>query len=352
MNISLNSFKANITEIEAHIKTLEDSQKIVAETKSMPLPPSVTEPLNRVIARRNSEKSFEYRANVVSLYGAFERYIEELIKEYVNEIKGICVSYQNLDERIRKGYVDKWKNLHSNLIKGHTKYVLTEEKMVRNMHDTIIGNSSGIMAECYIPIGGNYRHKTICDIMTDLGASNIQTSLVKYEPLKKYIEDNGLGGTEESILFHEIENLVERRNEVAHGAKDDLLSDGEFNVMMNFVVIYVTALNNYMNDELLRVEWDVKNGLSPYKPMNVYKGGKVPAFKVNNITIRQGDNVLVKWPNGNYPRYMKTNVTELHKEEADGTSSMVDEVIATSDLVISIETEDVVTVGCEFKFPV
>ena len=51
MNISLNTFNASIDEIEAHIQTLEDSQKIVAEIKSMKLPLSVTEPLNRVIRR-------------------------------------------------------------------------------------------------------------------------------------------------------------------------------------------------------------------------------------------------------------------------------------------------------------
>lgn len=352
MNISLNTFNASIDEIEAHIQTLEDSQKIVAETKSMKLPLSVTEPLKRVIARRNSEKSFEYRANIVSLYGAFERYIEDLIKEYVNEIKSICVSYQELDDRIRKGYIEKWKNLHSNFIKGHTKYVLTEETMVKNMHDTIIGGSSGIMAECYIPIGGNYRHKTICEIMTELGATNIQTNLINYEPLKSYIVNNGLAGVGESVLFHEIEKLIERRNEVAHGAKDDLLSDDEFMEMMRFVKVYVMALNSFMNDELLRVEWDVKHSLSTFKPLNVFKDGMVPAFTVNKLSIRKGDKYLVKRPNGNFPRFLKMSLKEIQKEEVNGASSNVDEVVATSDTVISIETEEMVTTGCEFKFSI
>lgn len=352
MNSSWKSFEKQINEIRVHIKTLEDSQTLINEAKAVAaLPATVTAPLKRVDARRNFEKTYEYRANIVSLYGAFEHFVEELIKEYIAELSKICGRFQDLDDKIRKEYVEKWKSLHTNVKKGHTKYMLDEYKMAKNMHDTLVGDSSGIMAECYIPIGGNYRHTAICEIMEGLGAVNIKSSLKKYEPLKTYMVDHMYSDdVADTVLFYEVEKLVERRNEVAHGAADDLLGDSEFETMIGFVGIYAETLNNYMNDELCRVEWEQKKDKTEFGIDHRYRDGMVAVMTINNETVKKGDRYLVNWPSGMYPRYKKMIIGELHKEEADGSDSMVDEVNATGNVVISIQVETPVSDGCKFKF--
>ena len=352
MNSSWKSFEKQIDEIKDHIKTLEDSQTLINEAKSVEaLPVEVTIPLNRIDSRRNLEKTYEYRANVVSLYGAFEHFVEELIKEYVGELSAKCNRFQDLDDRIRKEYVERWKSLHTNVKKGHTKYPLDEFKMAKNMHDTLVGDSSNIMAECYIPIGGNYRHGAICEIMEGLGAINIKSNLKKYEPLKGYMNSQGYGDdVADMVLFHEIENLVERRNEVAHGGSDNLLGDNEFDTMMNFVSIYAETLNNYMNDELYRVEWEKTKESAERSIDHRFLDGMVAVLTIANQTIRKGNKYIVKWPDGMYPRYMKMTIGEMHREEADGTAPQVDEVVATENVVISIQVEKPVTDGCIFKF--
>lgn len=352
MNSSWKSFEKQIDEIKAHIKTLEDSQALIKEAKTVAaLPAAVTEPLNRIDARRNLEKTYEYRANVVSLYGAFEHFVEELIKEYVGELSKKCCHFQDLDDKIRKEYVEKWKSLHTNVKKGHTKYTLDELKMARNMHDTLVSDTSGIMAECYIPIGGNYRHNSICEIMESLGAANIRLNLKKYEPLKTYMANHKYGDdVGDSVLFLEVEKLVERRNEVSHGAADDLLSDNEFETMMDFVGVYAETLSNYMSDELCRVEWEQNKNKTVFSVGHRYDGGRVIAMTIDNEKVKKGNEFLVNWPNGNYPRYRKMTIDELRKEEADGSISVVEEVVATSDVVISIQVATPVSEGCKFKF--
>lgn len=351
MNTSLNAFEAQIAEIKAHLLTLEDALTLIVQTKAATPPTSISEPLNKILSRRNEEKKYEYRANIVSLYGVFERFVEDLIREYVGEISRICRSYDNLDDKIKGSYVEKWKVLHTNIVKGHTKYSLTVEKMAQNMQDTILQNSSAIMPECFIPIGGNYRHDMVCNCMTDLGATNIKSGMKKYEPLNTYIvvheiaEDN----IDEAINL-KLGDLVERRNEVAHGAIGTMLGKEEYEEMMQFTDLYAKTINAYMNDELMRVEWDLYNMVSTFSPFHLYHENTVAAFHVEDVTIKNGQRYLIKWPHGRYPRYSEKTVIELHKELADGSSSKVEEVHATTNTVISIDCGMVVSEGCEFKF--
>ena len=351
MNTSLNAFEVQIAEIKAHILTLEDAQTLMVQTKAASPPTSISEPLNKILARRNEEKKYEYRANIVSLYGAFERFVEDLIREYVGEISRICGSYNNLDERIKGSYVEKWKALHTNIVKGHTKYSLTVVKMAQNMQDTILQNSSAIMPECFIPIGGNYRHDMVCNCMADLGATNIKSGMKKYEPLNSYVVDHGIAedNVDEAINF-KLGDLVERRNEVAHGAIGTMLSKEEYEEMMLFTDIYARTINAYMNDELKRVEWELYSMVPAFSPFHLYHENTVTALNIKNVTIKNGQRYLIKWPQGRYPRYSEKTVIELHRELADGSSSKMEEVHATTDTVISIDCGVAVSKGCEFKF--
>lgn len=351
MNTSLNAFEAQIAEIKAHINTLEDAQTLMVQTRTSTPPAAISETLNKILARRNEEKKYEYRANIVSLYGVFERFVEDLIREYVGDISRICGSYDNLDEKIKGSYVEKWKTLHTNIVKGHTKYSLTIVKMAQNMHDTILQNSSIIMPECFIPIGGNYRHDVVCNCMADLGATNIKSGMKKYEPLNTYIVNHGIveDNIDESINL-KLGDLVDRRNEVAHGAIGTMLGKEEYEEMMEFTVLYARTINGYMNDELKRVEWDLYSMVSAFSPFHLYHNNTVAAFHVENVSIKNGQRYLIKWPQGRYPRYSEKTVIELHTELADGSSSKVDEVNATTDTVISVDCGLAVSDGCEFKF--
>lgn len=350
MNTSLNAFEAQIAEIKAHILTLEDAQALMVQTRSSTPPAAISEPLNKILARRNEEKKYEYRANIVSLYGAFERFVEDLIREYVGEISRICGSYDDLDEKIKASYVEKWKVLHTNIVKGHTKYLLTVVEMAQNIHDTILQNSSAIMPECFIPIGGNYRHEVVCNCMVDLGATSIKSVMKKYEPLNTYIVNHEIAedNIDETINL-KLGELVDRRNEVAHGAIGTILSKEEYEELMEYTALYARTINAYMNDELMRVDWDL-NKVSAFSPFHLYHGNIVAAFHVENVAIKNGQRYLIKWPQGRYPRYSEKTVIELHREMTDGSSSKVDEVHVTTDTVISIDCGIAVSEGCEFKF--
>ncbi len=351
MNASLNDFEKRITEIKAHIQTLKDAQDMIAQTKAVVTAPSITGPLNRIVARRNEEKEFEYRANIISLYGAFEQFVEDLIREYVGEISRICVAYEKLDDKIKKGYVEKWKGLHTNIVKGHAKYTLSEMQMAQNMNITLIQNSSAIMPECFIPIGGNYRHNVVCECMEDIGAVNIKSGLRKYEPLQTILVPYGDDNDRiNQVLNLKIADLVERRNEVAHGAVGIMLGDDDYEKLLNFIVTYSQAVNAYMNDELLRVEWEVNDTAMVFMPTRRFHGNTVAVFTVIHVTIKKGRRVLIKNPDGIYPRFRQIKVANLHVEQADGGSTEVDEVAATKPTIISIDCVEAVSAACNFKF--
>ena len=352
MNASLKSFEDQIDDIRNHIQTLNDLQNHYDDSVSIlsHLPVATRDCFNRILSRRNKEKEYEYRANIVSLYGAYEQFIEGIIKEYVNDISTICPTYHDLDEIIRKKYVEKWKSLHTSLLKGHTKYKLSEVDLVDNLNSVLINDSSLLLAECFIPIGGNYRHTVVCQCLTDLGVSDANSSIGKYEPLNTYLSTSFGDVNPDTVINLKINDLVERRNEVAHGGGFNIISNDEFEELLEFVLNYAISLNNTLNNELLRLKWEMQNK-KEFQPINVFRNPPVVAFSVYETTINEGGGFLVKWGSDHHPQFSEGRVITLHVEESDGTSQQVDFVDATqASRIISIYNQGGFTVNCHFKF--
>lgn len=356
MNASLTELQAQLRDIKDHLQTLKDSQAFLDKTRRFKLCTLVTssgEYLKNILARRNQEKEYEFKANIVSLYGAFEHFVENLIREYLLELSNLCSSFSDMGTVIQNKYVEKWKVLHTSFKRGHTKYAVTEQQLIMNLNNTMINDANSVMAECFIPIGGNYRHDVVCDCLTDLGlTNNIKSNLAKYEPLNGYLsKENSETVDTYNVICLKINNLVDRRNEIAHGGLTTIMGDEEFEELIGFIDVYATTLNNSLNDELLRVEWEHKQGIEDKQPSDFFTGLSVAAFRTNHVSISIGGQYLVHWNEKHYPRYDKATIKELYVENDDGSSQAVDSVVATDSLrVFSIKTDDSVTRNCHFKF--
>ena len=73
------------------------------------------EDIRYIQSKQTDEKIFNYRANIISLYGVFEFFIEEVFKEYVECLKNIIPQYDSLNDKIKKNYFTNTAKLHSKL---------------------------------------------------------------------------------------------------------------------------------------------------------------------------------------------------------------------------------------------
>lgn len=66
---------------------------------------TTNEKTNTIIQSWTNERIFNYRSNIISIYGSFEQFIESSIKEYVKELLKVCSSFSELDDAIQNKYI-------------------------------------------------------------------------------------------------------------------------------------------------------------------------------------------------------------------------------------------------------
>lgn len=141
---------------------------------------------DKIIEKWTNERIFNYRSNIISLYGCFEQFIESSVKEYVNELLKVCSNFMDLDNSIKNEYIEKWKALHGKL--HYNKYQeITPIYMIESLYRSMIENKNEVIAECFLQNGGNYKHEEIMKVFSNLGFHDIRSCLKHYEPLASFL---------------------------------------------------------------------------------------------------------------------------------------------------------------------
>ena len=280
--------------ITTHIEVLK---KIEVITKQQ----IENDDIKYIQSKQTDEKIFNYRANIISLYGAFEFYVEEVFKEYIECLKGIIPQYDSLDDKIKNNYFIKVAKLHSNI---------TERQIAQNIEKVIVQNKNEIIAESFLGNGGNYKHKIICELMNSVGICNVDCNIIQIGPLSDLFSESTLDKEQQRrMVSMRLEELVNRRNEVAHGAiSDDIVDIVSFEDMLKFIASYCDSLNKLLEHELMAHRWEQSSSIC-YTPLNVH-GNKIAELKVRNISLNIGKKLLIK--KQGYPAYIEAKIIGLN----------------------------------------
>ena len=348
MNLAITEFLKQTEAIKIHNECFESFERLLKAHKK-------TEPDARKIANNfTAERIFNYRANIISLYGCFEHFIEALIKEYIGDLSQICKSFDKLDKKIRRGYVVNWKTLHGKL--SFPKYSdISEKEMIESLYLSIVEGHNKIMEECYLKNGGNYNHRMVMDSFCELGLDNLDTILGKYHPLNEFLQQEGLQDMESESKYRMLNSLVQYRNNIAHGVDpDNILSVHEFTDYLDFLEKYAKAVALYVNDSYWGKYWEIKAKDKVLKPDKVYPKIGVAEFTIANVILYQGQKIIMKQAEGNYPRYkdfVLPNIFKVKKTDWDNSKiTDVKELCEDGIWKVSIKIDIKCNDRCRFYF--
>jgi len=262
---AIRDFNESVSALRKHLEYTSTIKKIFSQSKR--------KSSKNIIKQSTDEKIFEYKTIIISLYGTYEHCIESMIQEYIRTLSSIVDSFDGYPEHIKKYYIDCWKTTHTHLENGHSKYShLDEEEMVENLYETIKKRKNVLLPECYVPIGGNYRHKVVKDTMSKLGLNGIFDNIKKYSPLANRFLMEGKNDSDSSIIYSIIDDLVDRRNEIAHGGTiDNIISEDEFKNILDFVSNYIESIGSFLQDNLVKIEWEFKNNIPLFSSENIFE---------------------------------------------------------------------------------
>lgn len=304
MKSVLLEFHNGLEELIQFIEGSKIQQKIVttyrkSETTSISIvPEGLSEKFQVFVSHYesfNNKKRFDYNTIIVSMYGFFESFIEDIIKAYISTLIEYTDSFNALPVKIIENHNELSAVLIQNLKMPKYQNVTSEEKIISNMHSCVKGDSNYyINLDAYTHHTSNFRKGSIDEFFAKAGIENISSLIVKYPKFEGNLIENEISKT---IAFWKIDDLAERRNQVAHGGEVNLLSIDILLDYIEFFQLYSESLYAVLQMEAIRHCLEKNKNLYEFnKPIATY-GQNIVCFDIENVKFSVGDVIYAKTNN-------------------------------------------------------
>lgn len=187
-----------------------------------------------------------YAFCIVSIYGAHERFIRDFVEESAGVIGSTCDSYGALPEKMRALHERLSLDRARDALDGKLGPDADFQQGLSNLHACFHG-SVAINKEVFSTSGSNFRSKVIVEVVSRLGIS--LPSADQCEALTRIVSTdlNGVYGTISAV----VDDLADRRNQVAHGSDFDLLGPNTLASLLDAVYAYDCWLHRSVAGALL-----------------------------------------------------------------------------------------------------
>lgn len=297
MSQSLDEFLSNIDSLLAHLKYEKESQLYFRKGVQRYLGNSAFEVefqgfVNEVLGNSSllQIKVYSYQNAIISLYGYLERFIEERVVEFLKSISDTCLEYKSLPSSIKKYHLSLSLELINKIQKirgmgaGERRSSLC--LAVSNMNDFLSEKSTfKINYNAFINHSANFRYDTIHEVFSRIGIEGIsrkcltETNFVKTLCQKHSIEGLSIQKVLVSLLMAELDDLAQRRNEIAHGARIDDIQSIDITILrIDLIKAYVQAIDEVVTKSFEQYAFTVTPNLSLGKATKVFPKLNVIGF--------------------------------------------------------------------------
>lgn len=280
MDLVISFLESDLKELRSHLKFIENLKVDILPANE-----------NYEYSKSSAKRKFDYSSAIISLYGLIENYIEKFCFEYSEIIEKKIPSYEFLDSKFTDNHFDLSIELIKKVSeKKHLKYAnINKIKLVSNLNDCLtIKQPYKLNREAFTINNGNLKHSKICDT---IGYLNIKLN----DKLKQTQSFN----TQTENAFNKVDDLVQRRNEIAHGNVQQILDTTEIVPYVDFVEKYLVSIGKIMKNEIEQLEllYKKKYKCIILNDTKVFKGNIVgiPNGKELNFTI--GDKIIIEKSN-------------------------------------------------------
>lgn len=272
--------------------------------------------LNRNVS---NEKIHRYTSNIIGLYGALENFVESLIDEVVDNLNMLIPNSDNLPEAIMKNYLCGSVDVIRKSENAGKLQNVNKLDVVESLFKTLNQHSSSLMPESFYNIsGGNYKYEVICNCFVKMGFSNIATQIPSIPPcstiLNKEYGDLYLNEPQ-SRLFGLIDDLVERRNDIAHGGMSiTIINDREFCKYLDFMDKFADSLCTYLRCEMARLLWN--NYRKPRLSISHIYSNNIIVVKTITEKFEKGGWIICKYGGGD-PSYCFRQILSIQVDDVE-----------------------------------
>lgn len=307
MKTSATTFIAGLSDLKHYINGLEIESQVMSSTttcrKKNACKVNVIDLQEHWKNTHIRKRRFNYNSIIVSLYGYLEQYIENLVSRTANLINEVVPSYKHLSTQIK----DHHLRLSLDLIKkaDHNRFrgKFTPENIIDNLNCCLNGNSPyRLNCEAFAQHSANFKMDVINETFKFIGIENACNRMLSKQIFKNYLEhvyperDASSIKIEEALSY--LQDLAERRNQVAHGVlPDELLSNEILLSYIDFFEAIGHGLYQVCYEYVLPhiVEFQA---IPLGNPTDVLLKGSVICLFMNNVKIKVGDIIIARSSDG------------------------------------------------------
>jgi translation initiation factor IF-1 len=278
----LKDLKDELKDLRSHLKYIQDV------TTAIPTSNVLYKYVNST-----TKKKFNYKSLVISLYGVIEHYSEKLLLMYLEEISKRITNYGDLKSKIKESNLFNSAHLTLKVIENkHHKYSsLNANTIIKNLSSCLNDEKPYFINYPSFTIpSGNLKHSKICDLFKQVDI-NVEQLFDKLTDFKNIKSEN---------KYQKIDEIVERRNEIAHGSLNNLLDSSEFPDYIDFIEKYFFALHKVLKYDIEQEElsFKVRTKSIELENVKIFKGNIIGFVNNKKIWFRPQNKIIVEKNNG------------------------------------------------------
>ncbi|WP_236141168.1 MAE_28990/MAE_18760 family HEPN-like nuclease [Nostoc sp. CMAA1605] len=201
------------------------------------------------IPKAKEWRIYDHCAVVTRLYAIYERFVEELISDWLILLPGLYQRYSDLEETIRNTHQMGVGRLLTELKKSRYEH-LTSEKVMQGLFYGNTGEKQyELLPDAFLIHEQNLRKETLERLFANAGIPNTWIWVEKHRSIQNFLKEiRGNQNTAEG----ELNEFIAYRNDAAHGFPDQVLGASALLELCDFVDSLSQALAELVTYEVIK----------------------------------------------------------------------------------------------------
>jgi MAE_28990/MAE_18760-like HEPN len=250
--------------------------------------------LMEVISSEKEWEIYDRSAVVTRLYAIYERFVEDLISDWLRLLSDLVPRYSDLEEKIQNTHREGIGRLLIDIKKNRFQH-LSVEKVVQGLSCGITDTGKyELLPDAFLLHEQNLRKEVLETVLRNAGIDEAWKWVTNHKEIKYFVEEvRGSQNTAEG----ELKQLVDYRNEAAHGSVDEILGTQELLELGDFVEALCKALADLVTYNIILRQIDRGLVREIGKITEWFKKPQAGVAKVKEVTLAIGESVFLVFVN-------------------------------------------------------
>ena len=239
---------------------------------------------------------YDRSAVVTRLYAIYERFVEDLISDWLRLLPDLVPRYSDLEEKIQNTHREGIGRLLIDIKKNRFQH-LSVEKVVQGLSCGITDTGKyELLPDAFLLHEQNLRKEVLETVLRNAGIDEAWKWVTNHKEIKYFVEEvRGSQNTAEG----ELKQLVDYRNEAAHGSVDEILGTQELLELGDFVEALCKSLADLVTYNIILRQSDRGLVREIGKITEWFKKPQAGVAKVKKVTLTLGECVFLVLVNDN-----------------------------------------------------